>query len=84
MAPTAAGPVMLGPIPVDFILFALVLAGIAFFQNQTFRVAVVGLVVIVAYKLAFTGFAQGPGLAGLAGFFAQAFDAKQTETKTRV
>ena len=58
---------MLGPVPVDFILFALILAGIAFFHNQTFRVAVTGLVVVTLYKIAFTGFAQGPGVAGFVG-----------------
>jgi Na+/H+ antiporter NhaD/arsenite permease-like protein len=58
---------MLGPVPVDFLLFALILAGIAFFQNQTFRVAVTGLVVVTLYKIAFTGFAQGPGIAGFVG-----------------
>src|SRR5258706_10805320 len=63
-------PVMLGPVPVDFILFAMVLAGIALFHRHTFQVAITGLVAITLYKLAFTGFAQGPGLAGLAGLFA--------------
>ena len=63
-------PVMLGPVPVDFILFALVLLGIALFHRHTLQVAVTGLVVITIYKLAFTGFAQGPGFAGLAGLFA--------------
>jgi Na+/H+ antiporter NhaD/arsenite permease-like protein len=62
-----ATPVMLGPVPVDFILFAAILAGIAFFHHQTFRVAVGGLVVITLYKLLFTGFNQGPGLGGLVG-----------------
>ena len=63
-------PVMLGVVPLDFILFALVLAGIALFQRRTFEIAVGGLVVIAIYKVAFTGFAQGPGLAGLAGLLA--------------
>jgi Na+/H+ antiporter NhaD/arsenite permease-like protein len=62
-------PVMLGPVPVDFILFALVLLGIALFHRHTLQVAVTGLVVITVYKLAFTGFAQGPGFAGLVGLF---------------
>jgi Na+/H+ antiporter NhaD/arsenite permease-like protein len=66
----SAGPVMLGPIPVDFILFALVLAGIAFFHHKTFEIAVGGLVVITLYKLVFTGFRQGPGLDGLASLVA--------------
>jgi len=63
-------PVMLGPAPVDFILFALVLLGIALFHRHTLQVAVTGLAVITIYKVAFTGFAQGPGLAGLAGLLA--------------
>jgi Na+/H+ antiporter NhaD/arsenite permease-like protein len=66
----AHAAVMLGPVPVDFILFALVLLGIALFHRYTLQVAVSGLVVITLYKLAFTGFAQGPGLGGLAGLLA--------------
>jgi Na+/H+ antiporter NhaD/arsenite permease-like protein len=62
-----AQPVMIGPVPVDFLLFALIHAGIAFFQNQTFRVAVAGLVAITLYKIAFTGFNQGAGVAGFVG-----------------
>src|SRR5512146_1590613 len=62
-----AQPVMLGPVPVDFILFAAVLAGIAFFHHHTFRVAVSGLVVITLYKILFTGFNYGPGIAGFVG-----------------
>ena len=65
-----AQPVMLGPVPVDFILFALILAGIAIFHNQTLRVAVTGLVVVTLYKIAFTGFRYGPGLEGFAGVLA--------------
>jgi Na+/H+ antiporter NhaD/arsenite permease-like protein len=63
-------PVMLGPVPVDFILFALILLGIALFHRYTLQVALSGLAVVTLYKLAFTGFAQGPGLAGLAGLLA--------------
>jgi len=63
-------PVMLGPVPVDFILFALVLLGIALFHRHTFQVGITGLVVITLYKLVFTGFAQGPGLPGLGGLVA--------------
>ncbi|MEP7068346.1 MAG: citrate transporter [Usitatibacter sp.] len=66
----AQTPVMIGVVPVDFILFALILVGIALFHHHTLRVAVWGLVVVTAYKLVFTGFAQGPGLAGLAGLLA--------------
>jgi Na+/H+ antiporter NhaD/arsenite permease-like protein len=61
---------MLGPVPVDFILFALILLGIAIFHRHTLAVALAGLGTVTAYKLAFTGFAQGAGLAGLAGLLA--------------
>ena len=63
--PGAGGPAFLG-IPVDFILFALTLLGVALMHEQTLKVAITGLVVIVAYKLAMTGFKTGAGLAGLA------------------
>ena len=63
-------PVMLGPVPLDFILFALILLGIALFHRLTLQVALAGLATVTLYKLAFTGFAQGPGLAGLAGLLA--------------
>jgi Na+/H+ antiporter NhaD/arsenite permease-like protein len=52
-------------IPVDFILFALTLLGVALFHHHTLRVALIGLTAIVAYKLAFTGFKTGMGLEGL-------------------
>lgn len=64
-----AHPVMIGPVPVDFILFALILAGIAVFHNQTFRVAVIGLVVVTLYKFLFTGFRHGPGWEGYVGLW---------------
>ncbi len=55
---------MLG-IPFEFILFALTLASVALFHHHTLRVAVIGLSMIVAYKLMVTGFRAGPGLDGL-------------------
>jgi len=63
-------PVMLGPVPVDFVLFAAILLGIAVLHRHTLQVALTGLAVVTVYKLAFTGFKQGAGLAGLAGLFA--------------
>lgn len=57
--------VMLGPVPLDFILFAAVLLGIALFHHYTFQVAVSGLVVITLYKVLVTGLKAGPGFAGL-------------------
>jgi Na+/H+ antiporter NhaD/arsenite permease-like protein len=59
--------VMLGPVPLDFILFAAVLVCVALFHHYTFQVAVTGLVVIALYKALVTGLRTGPGLAGLLG-----------------
>ena len=61
----AVPPVMLGPVPVDFALFAAMLLGIALFHHHTFRVAMAGLAVILAWKLGVTGFHGGQGLGGL-------------------
>jgi Na+/H+ antiporter NhaD/arsenite permease-like protein len=55
----------LAGIPVDFILFALTLLGVAVFHHHTLQVAVTGLVVITAYKLGFSDFAGVPGVSGL-------------------
>lgn len=55
----------IGKIPVDFILFGLTLLCVAIFHRHTLRVAVTGVVTIVAYKLMFTGFKTGPGFYGL-------------------
>jgi Na+/H+ antiporter NhaD/arsenite permease-like protein len=66
----AIEPVRVGGIPVDFILFALTLLGVALLSNQTFWVALIGLAAITAYKVLFSGFGAGPGLAGLAGHMA--------------
>ncbi|MGE0850241.1 MAG: citrate transporter [Hyphomicrobiaceae bacterium] len=59
-------PISVLGIPVDFILFALTLLGVAVFHHNTLQVALTGLAAIVAYKLAFTGFKFGTGLDGLA------------------
>ena len=69
IAATEAGtstvtPVYVFGIPVDFILFALTLLGVALFHHHTLQVALTGLAAIVVYKLAFTGFKFGAGLAG--------------------
>jgi Na+/H+ antiporter NhaD/arsenite permease-like protein len=62
----AEGPVVLG-VPVDFILFGLMLLGVALFHRYTLYVALAGLAVITAYKLGFTGFKSGIGISGLLG-----------------
>jgi Na+/H+ antiporter NhaD/arsenite permease-like protein len=53
-------------IPFEFILFAATLLGVAIFHTRTLQVALTGLMAILAYKLAFTGFKAGPGIGGLA------------------
>src|SRR3954469_19782665 len=58
-------PLYLLGIPVEFILFALTLVGVAVLHHYTLQVAVTGLAAIVAYKLTFTGFKFGTGVAGL-------------------
>jgi Na+/H+ antiporter NhaD/arsenite permease-like protein len=56
-----------GGIPVDFILFALTLLGVALFHHYTLYVALTGLFTISLYKIIFTGFKTGVGIAGLVG-----------------
>jgi Na+/H+ antiporter NhaD/arsenite permease-like protein len=62
----AVVPTFLG-VPIDFILFAAILLGVALFHHHTLQVALVGLAVIVFYKLTITGFVDGPGIRGLIG-----------------
>jgi Na+/H+ antiporter NhaD/arsenite permease-like protein len=52
-------------VPMDFVLFALTLAGVALFHRHVLWVALIGLGVITLYKLGFTGFKTGAGLPGL-------------------
>ncbi len=62
----AEGPAIAG-IPIEFILFALTLLGVALFHNQTFYVALTGVLAVALYKIVFTGFKTGAGVAGFAG-----------------
>jgi len=59
-------PVYVFGIPADFILFGLTLLGVAVFHHHTLQVALAGLAAITIYKLSFTGFKFGAGLAGFA------------------
>jgi len=63
----APEPLVLFGIPVDFILFAATLLSVALFHHYTLHVALTGLAAITIYKLAFTGFKFGTGIAGLVG-----------------
>jgi Na+/H+ antiporter NhaD/arsenite permease-like protein len=66
-----AGAVVIGVIcaaigvPIEFVLFGLTLVGVALFHHYVLQVALTGLAVVALYKLAFTGFKTGPGIAGL-------------------
>jgi Na+/H+ antiporter NhaD/arsenite permease-like protein len=60
---TAEGPHLFG-IPLDFVLFAFTLLGVALFHRHTLVVALIGLTTIALYKIGFTGFKTGPGVMG--------------------
>ncbi len=53
-------------VPLEFILFATTLLGVALFHHRTFSVAVLGLAAILAYKLLFSNFSGHFGFDGLA------------------
>ncbi len=59
-------PSIADAIPLEFVLFAGTLAGVAMFHHRTLHVALAGLGALIAYKLAVTGFKTGAGLAGFA------------------
>jgi Na+/H+ antiporter NhaD/arsenite permease-like protein len=52
-------------IPLEFILFAIVLAMVAFSHVNTMLTALGGALAITLYKLLWSPFAEGPGMAGL-------------------
>ncbi|MBL8344640.1 MAG: citrate transporter [Rubrivivax sp.] len=58
-----AGPAI-GPVPVEFILFACVLGGVAMFHHYTLRIALGGAIVIALYKILLSPFKTGVGLGG--------------------
>jgi len=43
----------IGPVRLEFVIFGLILLGVALFHKQTFRVAVIGLLVLLGFKLLF-------------------------------
>ncbi len=49
-----------GPVRIEFIIFGLILLGVALFHKQTFWVAVIGLTLLLSFKLIF---AQGFNMA---------------------
>jgi len=57
--------VILGSIPLEFVLFGLTLVGVALFHRRALLVAATGLATITVYELATGGFHEGAGLPGL-------------------
>jgi len=64
MDPVAFSGPAIGPVPVEFVLFACVLIGVALFHHHTLRTALGGAVVIALYKMVFSPFKTGAGLPG--------------------
>jgi len=65
----------IGPIRVEFIIFGLILLGVALFHKQTFWVAVIGLTVLLAFKLIFDpAFHLGEHMFGTTPFGEQIMD----------
>jgi hypothetical protein len=65
----------IGPVRVEFIIFGFILLCVALFHKQTFRVAVVGLTVLLAFKLIFDpGFHLGEHFFGTTSFSEQLMD----------
>ena len=68
---TLAEPPAIADIPIDFVLFALTLIGVALFHHHTLKIAASGLAIITLFKLLFSPFAEGAGVAGLIAHLAQ-------------
>ena len=65
----------LGPIRVEFIIFALILIGVALFHKQTFYVAIIGVSILILFKFIFDSqFNMTEHLFGTNGFGAQLMD----------
>jgi Na+/H+ antiporter NhaD/arsenite permease-like protein len=65
----------IGPVRLEFIIFGLILLGVALFHKQTFRVAVIGLTILLIFKLVFDpGFHLIEHLFGTTPFAEQIMD----------
>jgi Na+/H+ antiporter NhaD/arsenite permease-like protein len=65
----------IGPVRIEFIIFGLILLGVALFHKQTFWVAVTGLTVLLIFKLIFDpGFHLGSHFFGTTPFGEQIMD----------
>ncbi len=63
-------PPAIAGVPIEFILFAAVLAGVALLHRHSLRVALIGMAAITIYKIAFSSFHGTAGLSGLAAHVA--------------
>jgi Na+/H+ antiporter NhaD/arsenite permease-like protein len=63
-AGTAFSGASVGPVPIEFILFGIVLAGVALFHKHTLPIAITGAVVIALYKIIASPFRTGTGVGG--------------------
>jgi Na+/H+ antiporter NhaD/arsenite permease-like protein len=61
---TASAPSLFG-IPVEFVLFGLILLGIAAFHKRALEISVAGLLVILAYEWLISAFPTGTGFEAL-------------------
>jgi Na+/H+ antiporter NhaD/arsenite permease-like protein len=55
---------MIFGIPFEFFIFGFTLLGVALFHDHTLKVALIGLLVVVSYKLFGVGFSRGHGFDG--------------------
>ena len=62
-AATFSGPTI-GPVPIEFIMFGVVLACVALFHKHTFGIAVTGVTVIALYKIFVSPLETGAGFRG--------------------
>ena len=58
-----SGPVI-GPVPIEFIMFGAVLACVAIFHKHTFAIAVAGVTAIALYKILVSPLETGAGITG--------------------
>ena len=58
-----SGP-SVGPVPIEFIIFAVVLAGVGLFHRHTFKIGVTGATVLALYKIFTSPFVSGAGVSG--------------------
>ncbi len=60
---------VLSAIPIEFLIFAAVLASVAVWHTRALTIAITGLAAALSYKLIVSGFAGGPGFTGLTSHF---------------